>query len=85
MRGTWPRRSSRSTLRQAREASILLGNPYHACALLLKHTTRPASTASGVYLWRSPHGHWYRVDNTRTHRLGKTPDLTEHGLDPDAT
>ena len=25
-------------LRQARAASVLLGNPYHACALLLKHT-----------------------------------------------
>jgi hypothetical protein len=34
----------------------------------------------GVHLWRSPHGHWYRVDHTGTHRLGKHPDLTEHGL-----
>jgi hypothetical protein len=25
----------------------------------------------GVYLWRTPHGHWYRVDNTGTHRLGQ--------------
>ena len=30
----------------------------------------------GVYLWRSPHGHWYRVDDTGTHRLGKHPHLT---------
>jgi hypothetical protein len=33
-----------------------------------------------VHLWRSPHGHWYRVDHTGTHRLGKQPDLTEHGI-----
>ena len=35
----------------------------------------------GVYLWRSPHGHWYRVDHTGTHRLGKGPDLSEYGID----
>jgi hypothetical protein len=34
----------------------------------------------GVHLWRSPHGHWYRVDHTGTHRLGKHPDRTEHGI-----
>ncbi|HEU5044979.1 MAG TPA: hypothetical protein VFT75_12685 [Nocardioidaceae bacterium] len=38
----------------------------------------------GVYLWRSPHGHWYRVDHTGTHRLGKTPDLSQPDIDPDA-
>jgi hypothetical protein len=35
----------------------------------------------GVYLWRSPHGHWYRVDNTGTHRLGTNPDLSRYDLD----
>jgi hypothetical protein len=24
----------------------------------------------GVYLWRSPHGFWFRVDHTGTHRTG---------------
>ena len=38
----------------------------------------------GVYLWRSPHGHWYRVDNTGTHRLGTHPNLHHYGIDPDA-
>ena len=38
----------------------------------------------GVYLWRSPHGHWYRVDDTGTPRLGKTPDLSQPDIDPDA-
>ena len=37
----------------------------------------------GVYLWRSPHGHWYRVDNTGTHRLGKHPQLTNQHNHPD--
>jgi hypothetical protein len=27
--------------------------------------------APGVYEWRSPHGYWFRVDHTGTHRLGK--------------
>lgn len=27
----------------------------------------------GVFLWRSPHGYWFRVDHTGTHRLGKEP------------
>jgi hypothetical protein len=35
-------------------------------------------------LWRSPHGHWYRVDHTGTHRLGTIPDLTDYGIDPHA-
>src|SRR5690606_23389589 len=25
----------------------------------------------GVYLWRSPHGYWWRVDHLGTHRLGR--------------
>jgi hypothetical protein len=37
-----------------------------------------------VYLWRSPHGYWYRVDHTGTHPLGKTPDLSQPDNDPDA-
>jgi hypothetical protein len=28
----------------------------------------------GVYLWRSPHGHWARVDPTGSHYLGRDPD-----------
>lgn len=32
----------------------------------------------GVYLWRSPSGHWYRVDPTGTHALGReTPTLLD--------
>ena len=27
----------------------------------------------GVFLWRSPHGHWARVDATGTHYLGRLP------------
>ncbi|MFP5252721.1 MAG: hypothetical protein ACLGH4_02870 [Actinomycetes bacterium] len=27
----------------------------------------------GVYLWRTPHGYWCRVDRTGTHFLGTTP------------
>jgi hypothetical protein len=30
----------------------------------------------GVYLWRTPHGYWFRVDTDGTHPLGKDPDLT---------
>jgi hypothetical protein len=30
----------------------------------------------GTYLWRTPHGYWYRVDNDGTHPLGKNPDLS---------
>ncbi len=29
----------------------------------------------GVYLWRTPHGYWFRVDDDGTHPLGKDPDL----------
>lgn len=28
----------------------------------------------GVYLWRTPHGYWYRVDRHGTHPLGRDPD-----------
>jgi hypothetical protein len=35
--------------------------------------------APGVYLWRTRHGHWYRVDRHGTHPLGRDPDLTAHG------
>jgi hypothetical protein len=30
----------------------------------------------GVFLWRSPHGHWARVDPTGTHYLGKSRPIT---------
>ena len=32
----------------------------------------------GVYLWRTPHGYWFRVDNDGTHPLGRDPDLREY-------
>ncbi len=32
----------------------------------------------GTYLWRTPHGYWYRVDNDGTHPLGRDPDLTAY-------
>lgn len=38
---------------------------------------------AGVYLWRTPHGYWLRVDNDGTHPLGRDPDLTAHDP-PDA-
>ena len=25
----------------------------------------------GVFLWRTPHGYWYRTDHTGTHPLGR--------------
>ncbi len=28
----------------------------------------------GTCLWRTPHGYWFRVDNTGTHPLGRDPD-----------
>jgi hypothetical protein len=34
----------------------------------------------GVYLWRTPHGHWARVDHTGTHALGKHPDLSKYDI-----
>lgn len=35
----------------------------------------------GVFLWRTPHGYWFRTDHTGTHPLGKHPsdaDLAGH-------
>jgi hypothetical protein len=32
----------------------------------------------GIYLWRTPHGYWFRVDNDGTHALGKDFDLSAH-------
>ena len=31
----------------------------------------------GVFLWRTPHGYWFRTDHTGTHRLGKHPTDAE--------
>jgi hypothetical protein len=31
-----------------------------------------------VYLWRTPHGYWFRVDNRGTRALGRDPDLSEY-------
>ena len=39
----------------------------------------------GVYLWRTPHGYWCRVDRTGTHLIGTTPtgyDLEGCAPDP---
>ena len=36
----------------------------------------------GVYLWRTPHGYWFRVDRHGTHPLGRDPDLRPHGIHP---
>ena len=33
----------------------------------------------GLYLWRTPAGHWYRVDHTGSHHLGReTPEILRH-------
>jgi hypothetical protein len=37
----------------------------------------------GIYLWRTPHGYWARVDHTGTHALGKHPDLSGYRIDDD--
>jgi hypothetical protein len=38
----------------------------------------------GLYLWRTPSGHWYRVDHTGTHPLGRTtPAILRQRTDPD--
>jgi hypothetical protein len=34
--------------------------------------------SAGVYLWRTPHGYWFRVDDDGTRPLGRDPDLTPH-------
>ncbi|MDX6302352.1 MAG: hypothetical protein QOF53_3566, partial [Nocardioidaceae bacterium] len=39
----------------------------------------------GVYLWRTPHGYWYRVDADGTHALGKNPNPTPDQTTPDQT
>ena len=31
----------------------------------------------GVFLWRTPHGYWFRTDHTGTHPLGKQPTDAE--------
>jgi hypothetical protein len=32
-----------------------------------------------MYLWRTPTGHWYQVDNQGTHPLGRqTPAILRH-------
>jgi hypothetical protein len=36
----------------------------------------------GTYLWRTPTGHWYRVDHTGTTALGRqTPQILRHPTD----
>jgi hypothetical protein len=37
---------------------------------------RVRQPSPGTYLWRTPHGYWFRVDNDGTHALGRDPDLT---------
>jgi hypothetical protein len=32
----------------------------------------------GVHVWRTPHGHWFRVDGTGTHALGRGLDKHDH-------
>ena len=34
---------------------------------------RHRQPSPGVYLWRTPHGYWFRVDRTGTHALGRDP------------
>ena len=36
----------------------------------------------GIYLWRTPHGYWYHVDNTGTRPLGRDPDPTPYTPPP---
>lgn len=37
----------------------------------------------GMYLWRTPTGHWFQVDNQGTHPLGKQiPDVLMQGAEP---
>jgi hypothetical protein len=50
----------------------------HNCARLTRHLHRLKThspwrlvqPAPGIYLWRSPHGFWFRIDHTGTHRAG---------------
>src|SRR3954468_15701353 len=46
---------------------------------------RHRQPSPGVYLWRTPHGYWYRVDADGTHPLGKHPDLSKHRPTPPST
>ncbi len=40
----------------------------------------------GLYLWRTPSGHWYRRDHTGTHHLGRrTPDIIRQTESPPLT
>jgi hypothetical protein len=34
----------------------------------------------GLHYWRTPHGHWARVDHHGTHTLGRHLDLPDHTL-----
>ena len=34
----------------------------------------------GVYLWRTPHGHWFRLDHAGTHHHGRDPNLDTRWL-----
>jgi hypothetical protein len=37
----------------------------------------------GLYLWRTPSGHWYRRDHTGSHYLGRrTPDIIRQSQSP---
>jgi hypothetical protein len=36
---------------------------------------------SGCFLWRTPHGYWFHVDETGTHLLGKLGVVGEYGGD----
>ena len=38
---------------------------------------RMRQPSPGVYLWRTPHGYWFRVDDDGTHPLGRDPDLSD--------
>ena len=35
---------------------------------------------AGIYWWRTPHGHWLRVDPTGTHHHGRDTDLDARWL-----
>ena len=37
----------------------------------------------GVYLWRTPHGHWFRVDGAGTHHHGRDPAMDARWLERD--
>ena len=39
---------------------------------------RHRQPSPGVYLWRTPHGYWFRVDRTGTHALGRDPTRSAH-------